>query len=240
MDENKNFLDPADPSEPNSFFDGFQQPDMMNPQNSPVSQPGMVNPAMQQPGMINPAMQQPGMMNPAMQQPGMMNPAMQQPGMINPAMQQPGMMNPAMQQPGMMNPAMQQPGMMNRQGMADPMGQMPTKFCQYRGSVIPAAAVICTNCGCQTGQMQTAPQNIVIQNTNANVNTNVNRMYGGRPKNKWVALLLCLFFGYFGVHKFYEGRILAGLLYLFTFGLFGFGWLIDCLILLLKPNPYYV
>ena len=234
MDENRNFLDPAvpaDPSAPDPFFQGFQQPDMQNPQGAPAGQPGMMNPAMQQPGMMNPAMQQPGIMNPAMQQPGMMNPAMQQPGM----------MNPAMQQPGMMNPAMQQPGMMNRQGFPNQMGQMQTKYCQYCGSVIPAAAVICTNCGCQTGQMQTAPQNIVIQNTNANVNTNVNRMYGGgRPKNKWVAFLLCLFLGYFGVHKFYEGRILGGLIYLFTFGLFGFGWLIDCLILLLKPNPYYV
>lgn len=27
-------------------------------------------------------------------------------------------------------------------------------------------------------------------------------------KNKWVAFFLCLFLGYLGVHKFYEGRIL--------------------------------
>ena len=35
-------------------------------------------------------------------------------------------------------------------------------------------------------------------------------------KNKWVAFLLCLFLGYLGIHKFYEGRILLGVVYLFT------------------------
>lgn len=58
-------------------------------------------------------------------------------------------------------------------------------------------------------------------------------------KNKWTAFFLCLFFGVFGVHKFYEGRILFGLLYLFTAGLFGIGVVIDLIILLFKPNPYY-
>jgi hypothetical protein len=61
-----------------------------------------------------------------------------------------------------------------------------------------------------------------------------------RQKNKWVALLLCIFFGSFGAHKFYEGQILWGLVYLFTQGLFGIGWLIDIFALLFKPNPYYV
>ena len=61
-----------------------------------------------------------------------------------------------------------------------------------------------------------------------------------RPKDKWVAFFLCLFFGVFGMHKFYEGRIGPGILYLFTFGLFGIGWFIDLIVLLTKPNPYYV
>ena len=80
--------------------------------------------------------------------------------------------------------------------------------------------------------------NIVISNTNTN--TNVNRIHGGRPKNKWIAFILCLFLGYLGMHKFYEGRIGAGILYLITVGLFGIGWLIDTIVLLFKPDPYYV
>ena len=62
----------------------------------------------------------------------------------------------------------------------------------------------------------------------------------GKRKNKWVAFLLCLFLGCYGGHKFYEGRIGMGILYFFTAGLLGIGWLVDCIVLLRKPNPYYV
>lgn len=59
-------------------------------------------------------------------------------------------------------------------------------------------------------------------------------------KSKWISLLLCFFFGMLGAHKFYEGRILLGVVYIFTGGLFGIGVLIDFISLLFKPNPYYV
>lgn len=62
---------------------------------------------------------------------------------------------------------------------------------------------------------------------------------GIRPKNKWTALALCLLLGMFGTHKFYEGKILFGILYLCTLGFMGVGVMIDAVILLLKPNPYY-
>jgi len=81
--------------------------------------------------------------------------------------------------------------------------------------------------------------NIVIHNTNTNTNINRNAS-GGREKNKWVSLLLCVFLGVFGAHKFYEGKVGTGILYLFTFGLFGIGVIIDLIALLNKPNPYYV
>lgn len=58
-------------------------------------------------------------------------------------------------------------------------------------------------------------------------------------KSKWVSFFLCLFLGYLGIHKFYEGRILLGIVYLFTGGLLGFGVVIDLIVLLFKPNPYY-
>lgn len=59
------------------------------------------------------------------------------------------------------------------------------------------------------------------------------------PKSKWVAFFLCLFFGVLGIHKFYEGRVLLGIVYLLTLGLCGIGVIIDLVILLFKPNPYY-
>ena len=61
----------------------------------------------------------------------------------------------------------------------------------------------------------------------------------GPPRNKWVALLLCFFFGYFGIHKFYEGKTGTGVLYIFTGGLCGIGVIIDLIILLFKPTHYY-
>lgn len=115
------------------------------------------------------------------------------------------------------------------------------KFCKYCGEAIEKDCVVCPKCGKQVEQIQSEQASVVINNSNNNVNTNVNRGGGyGREKNKWVAVLLCFFLGGFGAHKFYEGKVGMGILYLFTVGLFGIGWFIDFIALLLKPNPYYV
>ena len=37
-----------------------------------------------------------------------------------------------------------------------------------------------------------------------------------------------------------EEKIFAGIIYLFTFGLFGIGWIVDIIRLAFKPNPYRV
>ena len=122
--------------------------------------------------------------------------------------------------------------------------QENTKFCKHCGAKIPSAAVICTHCGCQVEEIKNNEQpSIVINNANTNTNTNNNinaAMLGVRVKNKWVAFFLCLFLGIFGIHKFYEGKVGMGIVYLFTGGLFGIGWIVDCIALLFKPNPYYV
>ena len=46
-------------------------------------------------------------------------------------------------------------------------------------------------------------------------------------KSKSTAYLLWFFFGLWGAHKFYLGKVGIGILYFFTFGIFGIGWLID-------------
>ena len=121
--------------------------------------------------------------------------------------------------------------------------QAKTKFCKHCGGTIPQDAVMCTHCGRQVEKLAGAAQpQVVIQNTNMNTNTAaaVVAGVGARAKNTWTAFVLCLLLGYFGAHKFYEGKVGMGVLYLFTLGLFGIGWFVDLIVLLTKPNPYYV
>ena len=42
-----------------------------------------------------------------------------------------------------------------------------------------------------------------------------------------ITWILLVFLGLFGVHRMYMGKWLTGILYLFTLGLLGFGWLYD-------------
>ena len=48
-----------------------------------------------------------------------------------------------------------------------------------------------------------------------------------KPLNWLTLLLLCIFVGGAGIHRFYAGKIGSGILYLITGGLFGIGWLVD-------------
>lgn len=119
-------------------------------------------------------------------------------------------------------------------------------YCSKCGAQINDAAIICPACGVPTQnyQQNAQPQQppvINVVNTNTNVNNNtVNAIGFGKAKNKWVAVCLCFFLGVLGAHKFYEGKIGMGVLYIFTGGLCGIGVLVDFIKLLLKPNPYYV
>lgn len=121
------------------------------------------------------------------------------------------------------------------------------KFCQHCGEAIDNDCVVCPKCGKQVGEIGGNDKNIIINNSSsasasaaASANVNSSSVVLAKPKNKWVALCLCIFLGYFGVHKFYEGKIGMGILYLCTCGCFGIGWIVDIVLLALKPNPYYV
>lgn len=120
------------------------------------------------------------------------------------------------------------------------------KFCKHCGQQIPDDAVICTKCGRQVEEIHSSsiPSNIIINNSaSASATASASASASGNGKraiNKWTAFILCLLLGLFGAHKFYEGKTGLGILYLFTFGLMGIGWLIDMIVILCKPNPYYV
>ncbi len=92
----------------------------------------------------------------------------------------------------------------------------------------------CPNCGF-TELKAANPEPTVIYRT-----VEPAPMVGREPKNKWITFLLCLFFGFFGAHKFYEGKIGYGILYIMTMGIFFVGWIVDIFLILNKPTTYYV
>ena len=47
-------------------------------------------------------------------------------------------------------------------------------------------------------------------------------------KNVELLSVITLLFGWAGFHYFYLGRYVRGVVYMLTFGLFGYGWLVDC------------
>lgn len=116
--------------------------------------------------------------------------------------------------------------------------QSGMKYCKFCAAQIPAAAVVCVKCGRQVEQLQSAPvpnQQVIINNTPQQV-----VFRSGKRIDKWVAFVLAFFLGFLGVHRFYEGKIGTGILWLLTGGMFGIGWLADWITILTKPNPYYV
>jgi len=50
-------------------------------------------------------------------------------------------------------------------------------------------------------------------------------------KNKTTALLLCIFLGGLGIHRFYVNKIGTGIIWLLTGGVFGIGWLVDIIMI---------
>ena len=133
------------------------------------------------------------------------------------------------------------------------------KKCSYCGCINEQYQNTCTNCGAlfedgpkfkeepvirnNINSLHEQPTTIInnyYSNTNAPQPQSVINIQLGKTKNKWLSFLLCLCLGYFGAHKFYEGKAVMGIIYMFTMGLFGIGWIVDCILLLCKPNPYYV
>ncbi len=51
------------------------------------------------------------------------------------------------------------------------------------------------------------------------------------PKSRMITLLLAIFLGEIGIHRFYAGKVGTGILYLCTGGLFGIGWIVDVIMI---------
>lgn len=104
-----------------------------------------------------------------------------------------------------------------------PMQDDTCEYCGHSEKKPIEPTVYATNISQQPIQPQ-----IIINNPAPN---NMGVIPGVSRKNKIVALLLCIFLGYFGAHKFYVGKVGMGILYLFTMGFFGIGWLIDIILI---------
>lgn len=88
------------------------------------------------------------------------------------------------------------------------------KYCPNCGTQVNENAVVCVKCG------------VSLPNKDTQANNAEN--------NKWlITLLLCIFFGYLGVHRFYVGKIGTGILQLITGGGCGVWTLIDFIMIIL-------
>ena len=104
----------------------------------------------------------------------------------------------------------------------------------------------CPYCGTKYELDQPTNNTTIINNTTINYVSSPetqnpisqNNSQPNGSKDKYIAFVLCLLLGFFGAHKFYEGKIGMGILYLFTMGLFMIGWLIDIFVILGKPRYY--
>ena len=85
------------------------------------------------------------------------------------------------------------------------------QYCSGCGAVISKRAVACPKCGAPTG---TRPE-------------------GVSPKSRLVALLLCLFFGWLGIHRFYVNKVGTGILMILTVGGLGIWVMVDLILIIL-------
>ena len=85
------------------------------------------------------------------------------------------------------------------------------QYCRSCGAIISTLAIACPKCGAPTG----------VRPANAS------------PKSRLVAFLLCFFFGVFGFHRFYVGKIGTGIVQVLTIGGLGIWTLIDFVLIIL-------
>lgn len=95
---------------------------------------------------------------------------------------------------------------------------------------------LCPNCG-SSQEQQTTTQTTQQPNDRQFqpqiiINNNVNQSDGGyRPgtsnKSKVAALILAIFLGAIGIHRFYVGKVGTGIIWFLTGGCFLIGWIYD-------------
>ena len=93
-------------------------------------------------------------------------------------------------------------------------GRLRPRFCPKCGHELLAVGDYCSQCG-----LPIPPDERLYDDPDAS------------SRSRLVALLLCVFLGYLGVHRFYVGKIATGVIWLLTGGLFGIGYIIDIILI---------
>lgn len=82
----------------------------------------------------------------------------------------------------------------------------------------------CEYCGFVRHRQQTAPD---FSKTAGDFLNKTAERISKTNEHRLILIVLWLLFGCIGAHQFYAGRPVLGILYLFTGGLFGIGYLVD-------------
>lgn len=91
-------------------------------------------------------------------------------------------------------------------------------FCKNCGSEVNDNAIICIKCGCSL--------------TESRNDSSLHNQQDKSPKDWTITLLLCIFLGTIGVHRFYVGKIGTGVAQIFTFGGCGIWTFVDLVMIL--------
>lgn len=91
-------------------------------------------------------------------------------------------------------------------------------FCVTCGAEMDRGDVFCHACGWDSRVTPKAPPPRLIDPNPS-------------PYNRLAALLLCVLFGFFGLHRFYVGKVGTGVIWLLTLGFLGVGQVFDLVLI---------
>jgi TM2 domain-containing membrane protein YozV len=104
-------------------------------------------------------------------------------------------------------------------------------YCQKCGKELPDQASFCPSCGQSANPAATAATAATAAATGAAVRPGYSADKTVSPLSRLATLLLCLFVGALGVHRFYVGKIGTGVAMIFTLGGLGIWVLVDLIMI---------
>ena len=104
--------------------------------------------------------------------------------------------------------------------------QPQSLFCPQCGNRMDARDRYCNACGWDAENPDKTPPGDAARRTPP-APTSPRDLGPLSPFNRTTVLLLCLLLGFFGVHRFYVGKVGTGILWVVTLSFLGVGWIYD-------------